>query len=134
MNNEVFLPKDLSLKLKEKGFICTYPIALYQIGNDEIYPLSTSDPYYYSLDDFDEDSFIAPTISQVIIWLKKNKYLYIYCFPYEFNDKVYWGYEINSINNKLHSLRKNNMFNKKRYQNITDAYIDGIKYIIDKLI
>ena len=82
-----FVSFDLAKKLKEKGFTCQHPIAMYnEIG--DFCTLTTSADFqtspsgykcrcYYDYDDFDEYDFIAPTISQVLKWLFDEKQLFV---------------------------------------------------------
>lgn len=84
---EDFVPFELAKKLKEKGFTCKYPFAMYnELGS--YCPLTTSSDYvtcesgykyrcYYDYNDFDENDFIAPTISQVLKWLREKKKYHI---------------------------------------------------------
>lgn len=84
---EDFVPFEIAKKLKEKGFTCKYPFAMYnELGS--YCPLTTSSDYvtcesgykyrcYYDYNDFDENDFIAPTISQVLKWLRKEKKYHI---------------------------------------------------------
>lgn len=85
-----FVNFKLAKKLKEKGFDCKYPFAMYDEDGD-FYPLFTScdededskcifgKRMYYGYDDFvgDKDAVIAPTISQVLKWLRDEKKLHI---------------------------------------------------------
>lgn len=85
-----FVNFKLAKKLKEKGFDCKYPFAMYDEDGD-FYPLFTScdededskcvfgKRMYYGYDDFvgDKDAVIAPTISQVLKWLREEKKLFI---------------------------------------------------------
>ena len=87
---EDFIPFKISKKLKEKGFDCKYPFAMYDEDGD-FYPLFTScdededskcifgNRMYYGYDDFigDKDAVIAPTISQVLKWLREEKKYHI---------------------------------------------------------
>ena len=73
---EDFVPFELAVKLKEKGFSCEYPFAMYN-EDGEFYPLYSSDKYYYEISDFDSRDFIAPTISQVLKWLREKKKYHI---------------------------------------------------------
>lgn len=82
---EDFVSYEIAVKLKEKGF--TIPTKLIFGMYNEIgvfHTLTTSADYntcdsgfkcrcYYNYDDFDERDFIAPTISQVLKWLRKEK-------------------------------------------------------------
>lgn len=82
-----FVNFELAKKLKEKGFTCNYPFAMYNELGD-FHPLYTSceetlvncmfgNRGYYDYDDFDEADCIAPTISQVLDWFRKEKELFI---------------------------------------------------------
>lgn len=85
--NEDFVSFDLAKKLKEKGFSCKMPFAMYnEIAAFHL--LTTSAPYnvcdsgfkyreYYDYEDFDEYDYIAPTISQVLKWLREEKKIYL---------------------------------------------------------
>ena len=87
---EDFVTFDIAKKLKEKGFDCKYPFAMYDEDGD-FYPLFTScdededskcifgKRMYYGYDDFigDKDAVIAPTISQVLKWLRDEKKIHI---------------------------------------------------------
>ena len=87
---EDFVNFKLANKLKEKGFDCKYPFAMYDEDGD-FYPLFTScdededsncifrKRMYYGYDDFvgDKDAVITPTISQVLKWLREEKKLFI---------------------------------------------------------
>lgn len=80
---EQFVTFDLAKKLKKKGFECKYPFAMYN-ERGEFCPLFTSADHneyiksvfgnreYYNYDDFDEYDFIAPTIEQVLKWLRDD--------------------------------------------------------------
>ena len=62
---EDFVPFKIAKKLREKGFSCEYPFAMYN-EDGEFFPLYSSDKYYFGFDDFDKNDVIAPTISQVL--------------------------------------------------------------------
>ena len=83
---EDFITFEIAKKLKEKGFDCKYPFAMYnEDGN--FFPLYSSDKYYYEINDFDENDFIAPTIEQVLKWLRNNKKTIVSILPVAFNEK-----------------------------------------------
>ena len=76
--NEDFVTYELAVKLKERGFNCMYPIAMYNERGvfHELYT-SVGNMQYYDYDDFDERDTIAPTISQVLTWLREEKKIYL---------------------------------------------------------
>lgn len=126
-----FVKYDLALKLKEKGFITTEPFAMYQLEDiDTIYPLYTSDPYYYDLDDFDEYSFVAPTISQVLNWLFEKKQLFV---SLDCNECDHFGLFF-TIYKKDEETWFNCGFNNDYYNTPEEAAIGAIEYILNNLI
>ena len=84
---ETFVSFELAKKLKEKGFVCDLPFAMYnELGQFAL--LTTSAPIrkaesgytyrdYYAYEDFDEHDFIAPTIAQVLKWLREEKNIHV---------------------------------------------------------
>lgn len=132
----------LAKKLKEKGFTCELPLAMYnELG--KFYLLTTSAPYYvsssgskyreyYSYDDFDEYDFIAPTISQVLKWLREEKKIHIIV---EIADGGWYNTKYPNIrweNGKLKSDKYIMSFkNKESYE---QAALAGIEYVLDNLI
>lgn len=83
-----FVNFEIAKKLKDKGFKCQYPIAMYnEIG--VFHALYTSadcnshiksvfgNREYYDYEDFDEHDYICPTISQVLKWLREEKKIHI---------------------------------------------------------
>lgn len=136
---EDFVPFDLAVKLKEKGFSCKYPFAMYDEDGD-FYPLFTScdededskcifgNRMYYDYDDFikDEDARIAPTISQVLKWLRKEKKIHIQvlfaCPPNR------WEYvTIRTTNCEMRGMQAS-------FISYELAAIAGIEYVLDNLI
>lgn len=79
-----FVSFELAKKLKEKGFSCKYPLAMYN-ESGWFCPLYTSadrnpniksvfgNREYYDYDDFDEFDYIAPIIGQVLKWSREEK-------------------------------------------------------------
>lgn len=150
---ETFLSFDLAKKLKEKGFVCDLPFAMYnELG--QFYLLTTSAPIrkaesgytyrdYYDYDDFDEHDFIAPTISQVLKWLRKEKKIYVEpCILADsdiddgkvINDYTYWSFSIVSIETGDMIYFEYEHIDDKRFETYEDAALDGIKYVLDNLI
>ena len=135
-----FVPFEMAKKLNEKGFTCEYPFAMYN-KYEQFCPLYTSDEYFFRIDDFGKHHFIAPTISQVLMWLKKKKRIFVttniaYCYesdeiPFPTNPNMepilkgyYYGiWELDNLNDKYgHS---------EYFESPELAALAGISYIID---
>lgn len=139
---EDFVPFELAKKLKEKGFTCKYPFAMYnELGS--YCPLTTSSDYvtcesgykyrcYYDYNDFDENDFIAPTISQVLKWLRKEKNIHIIV---EISDSG-WYYtlypNVRWVNDKLKS--DTYIMSFKHKTSYEQATLAGIEYVLENLI
>ena len=130
---EDFVPFKLAVKLEEKGFSCEYPFAMYN-EYGLFFPLYSSDKYYYGIEDFDKNDYIAPTISQVLNWLRKEKkihiqfwanacgYIYIVCdTPEEGASDIY--------NSDYSGPNDGGTWDK--YE---DCAFAGIEYVLDNLI
>ena len=130
--NEDFIPYELAVKLKEKGFTCEYPFAMYG-KYEQFCPLYSSDKYYFEIDYFvDEHCCIAPTISQVLKWLREEKKLYIEiymhhnCYLWEiYNTKIYDDVDFD---------QKSEKYSELEYETYELAAIAGIKYCLENLI
>jgi hypothetical protein len=73
--NEEFVPFELVKKLKENGY--NKPFYFYYRTDDQhIHHVNTVSPLIYS-DKIDDEVIIAPTISQVLKWLRDEKKLHI---------------------------------------------------------
>lgn len=125
---EDFVPYELAVKLKEKGFRekC---FARYYYSDKAYFERNSYDPdtnsilYCYN-DDKDLGRFYidAPTISQVLKWLrKKNIHLYTDV------DNEGWFFEIKCL--KTRFMINTDFF--KRYNTYELAALAGIEYIID---
>ena len=136
--NEDFITFEIAKKLKEKGFNCELPYAMYnEIG--QFCLLTTSAPYhvcesgykyreYYYYNDFDKNDFIAPTISQVLKWLRKEKKVHI---GFGYSPRKKWRYVVMYMDDRF--------YNKPTlavdgFLNIEQAALVGIEYVIDNLI
>lgn len=144
---EDFVPFDLAVKLKEKGFSCKYPFAMYDEYGD-FYPLFTScdededskcifgNRMYYDYDDFlkDEDARIAPTISQVLKWLREEKEYHI-----EFVGNAFgYLFIVSDIPSEGGTDRYCSGYSGPNDGGTWDKYEDcaiaGIEYVVDNLI
>lgn len=139
-----FLSFELAKNLKEKGFVCDLPFAMYnELG--QFYLLTTSAPIrkaesgytyrdYYDYEDFDENDFIAPTIAQVLKWLREEKNIHI--------SPVLWGMgwyvDIQSFTKETDedyvSYDVDNKFQSIDYETYEEAVIAGVNYCLENLI
>ena len=139
-----FLSFDLAKKLKEKGFVCDLPFAMYnELGQFAL--LTTSAPIrkaesgytyrdYYDYEDFDENDFIAPTIAQVLKWLREEKNIHIspvlwgmgwYVDIQSFTKETDEDYVYYDVDNKFQSID---------YETYEEAVIAGVNYCLENLI
>ena len=136
---EDFVTFEIAQKLKEKGFTCKYPFAMYnELG---IYhPLMTSADYetcdsgfkcrcYYDYDDFDENDYIAPTISQVLKWLREKKGWIIVVRLYSTNG---WYWFIQDKNGELKSSHLASC--DDCFATYEQAALAGIEYALNYLL
>ena len=116
--------------LKEKGFDCEKEsiTAMYR-EDGKFYSLSSSDPYYYDYDDFDEYDYIAPTLHMTIKWLKEEHNLGV--IPY-------WSQVSGEFGCRIYDLTKRG---KQEYHSISGSFDGfegpaelGIKYCLENLI
>lgn len=135
-----FVTYDLAVKLKEKGFKCQYPIAMYnEIG--VFHALYTSADYnphiksvfgnreYYDYEDFDEHDCICPTISQVLKWLREEKKLHIELWTVG-KKPIKWCHTITTLN---HVGEKQGWSSGTRGDSYEAAAIAAIGYVLDNL-
>lgn len=129
---EDFVPFDLAVKLKEKGFSCEYPFAIYD-EDGEFFTLYSSDKYYFEIENFDDRDFIAPTISQVLKWLREEKLILIGLSPmqeYDCNEIIEWCCTIFRAD-KQGGLSWQEEF---YYQSYEQSALAGVNYCLDNLI
>lgn len=138
MTNE-FVNFKIAKKLKDIGFECKHPFAMYN-ENGIFHALFTSADYcgkyreYYGIEDFDEHDYICPTISQVLKWLREERDIDIVVEPINGNTVFMSGeryivsiYNIRKRDDKIHRE------NKDKYVSWEEAVLGGIQYVIDNL-
>ena len=134
---EDFVSFELAQRLKEKGF--TIPTkSIFGMYNEigVFHTLTTSADYdicdsgfkcrcYYDYDDFDERDFIAPTISQVLKWLREEKEFMV--FPvYSTNTSRWYCSIVNADSLDTYKLSLSDSYEQ--------AALAGIEYVLDNLI
>lgn len=116
---EDFVPYELAVKLKEKGFnIQKHSNYLYY--NGELVEVKN----HYNISPYE----IAPTISQVLKWLREEKKIFILI---DVRMDLSWYYEIWGIEISLHPL---GCVPYQKHQSYEQATLAGIEYVIDNLI
>lgn len=125
---EDFVNFELAKRLKEKGF---------SLEKTEIYGKFDSDGlfhpqlYFNYIETMDCDEIIAPTISQVLKWLRKEKKIYVGVtyLPRDVDYKdLYYAY-IQRI-----GYYKKTIYTNDSYDNWEEAALNGINYVLDNLI
>ena len=126
---EDFVTYELAVKLKEKGFkeecLCHY------IGEDLVYNIESpiaKNQLWFSHNKFDNiwlrDNIDAPTISQVLKWLRSQE-ISVEPLSTPYNDwKCY-------IKNKGEIVT---MISGDKYKTYENAALAGIDYVLDNLI
>lgn len=126
---------EMAKKLKEKGFreecLCHY------IGEDLVYNIESpiaNNQFWFSHNKYDNiwhrDNIDAPTIPQVLKWLRDKFFLHISQKPYPCEDGLMWMYEIRKINKYIVFV----IVNKTGFVTEEEASVAGIKYSLDNLI
>jgi hypothetical protein len=114
-----FVDFDLAKKIKEKGFswICSH---YYRTKSKDLFMIFPCEDW----SDIEERVY-APTISQVLNWLRKEKKIYV---SVEVEREDWFEY-------KIVQTTKNTRCNSTRvYETYDDAMIEGIKYVLYNLI
>ena len=122
---EDFVPFEIAKKLKEKGFEIQggFQYLYYNEELVEVYDYCNISPYKY-----------APTISQVLKWLREEKKMHIEIFLYNGS----YSYFIKSIT----QICKVDLFHEclnedtaeEEYATYEQAVLAGMEYCLDKLI
>lgn len=115
-----FIPEELAVKLCKKGFPKPNKIVYAEYKDGKICPMEV---FFATRDVF----IIAPTISQVLWWLKKEKKLHIAIDIWGGT----WGYDI------IHLVHGHSLHWEAYCESINSyeqAAIAGISYVVDNLI
>ena len=142
--NKYFLPYDLSVKLKEKGF--NVPFYFYYRTDDEsksLHHANVTNPLVYSK--VDNEVVIAPSFQQIFEWLRTEMNIDIdiessvNIFGYKVYTPYISTYKEFSLDNSPEIIRyKQTKINPPlesfHFLKWEDAAIEAIKYVIDELI
>lgn len=150
--NEDFVPYELAVKLKKKGFdeeCLAYYTSEYTLYTNKVV---FCDDKYLEVEEIDYEECLrsyntqkdrllrnivdAPTISQVLKWLRKEKQIYIVIHPLPSMatpDLVVW---IWSFKHNSNGYTIDYIFNDgdESYLTYEQAALAGIKYVLDNLI
>ena len=132
--NEDFVTYELAVKLKEKGYpqhITDDAYITDNYGEDE-YDIGDRLPIPLIPDYMDDVA--APTISQVLKWLREEKKIYIVIAvnpTLSTKDKIAYYYQVYSNSNGVTS---DYYESEECYAQWEDCAIDSIKYVLDNLI
>lgn len=129
---EDFVPFELSVKLKEEGFNTPFYF-YYRMDDKFLRHANITNPLVYC-DKIDDEVVIAPTISQVLKWLRKEKKIHIEIFLYDGK----YSYFVKSIT----QICEDDLFHKclnedtadEEYDTYEQAALIGIEYVLDNLI
>lgn len=134
-----FVPFKIAKKLEEKGF--NLPIL-------EIYGKFDSDGFFHSqlycnyCETMDSKEIVAPTISQVLKWLRVKKKLYVEpCILADadtdadgkvITEYTYWSFSITHIETgDMIYFEYEQHIDDKRFDSYEQASLAGIEYILD---
>lgn len=123
---EDFICFEMAKKLKEKGF----NEGSYKYYDDKELKWSNSPWLETQYNDFLPHTTAAPTISQVLKWLRDKFSLHISQKPYPCEDGLMWMYEIRKFNKYIVFV----IANKTGFVEEEEASLAGIEYAIDNLI
>ena len=115
------VPFDLAKKLKEKGFDC-------KTRYGYLPPMSSLLEAFCDTNWSAKNGYSAPTISQVLKWLRNEKKIFI---NVDVRTNLEWYYEVWNIKGKL-SVLGNVPYNKNN--SYEQAAIAGIEYVVENLI
>ena len=126
---EDFVNFEIAKKLKEKGYpqVKKNTLAMYNEKGEWFSLARNLDEFEYCFDDFDEHDCVAPTISQVLKWLRNEKGIHItICVCGDG-----WFYEVIHISSGKSLIED---YEDDVIQSYEDATIAGIEYVISNLI
>lgn len=135
-----FIDFNLAKKFEEKGFTLPESEIIGKFDSDGLFH---SQLYINFTETMDLDEIIAPTIPQVLEWLRDDRYFHVspdLINDYSVDDDgniceewTYWSYSIHHIIDGV-LYRDYNQFDNIEYQSYEEAALAGIEYVLDNLI
>ena len=123
---EDFVTFECAKKLKEKGFNnechAYYEPIKHCLNISRVFKTNTLAENY--------NCITAPTISQVLKWLRDKFFLHISQKPYPCENGLMWMYEIRKFNKYIVFV----IANKTGFIKEEQATLAGIEYVLDNLI
>ena len=118
---EDFAPYELAVKLKKKGFN-------WRIG----YAYGNKGEYMYTVTEYDVDYIPAPTISQVLKWLRKEKnvFIEISITTSGYYSTVYSNIDLTLVNKTTYYQEYVGATN----EDYNNCVLEAIEYVLDNLI
>ena len=127
-----FVNFDLAKKLKDFGYNIPF-FFFYRTDDQLIHHAMVSKPLVYG-ENVDNEVVIAPTISQVLKWLRDEKKMHMEIFLYN-GTYSYFVKDITQIcKDDLFHICLNEDTVNEEYDTYEQATIAGIEYILDNLI
>mgnify|MGYP003288612779 CR=1 FL=1 len=118
-----FVDFDLAKKLKEKGF--NVPFYFYYRTDDKyLHHTMAIKPLVYC-DKIEDEVVCAPTISQVLKWLREEKKIYV---SVEVEREDWFEYKI------VQTIKNTRCTGTRVYDTYIEAILAGIEYVIHNLI
>lgn len=127
---EDFVTLDLAVELKEKGFNIPFYF-FYRTDDKLLHHANITNPLVYG-GYIDDEVIIAPTISQVLNWLRKEKGIYVALdfFRFNGNTEIWWTYSIRYIKDDS----TEDIFDSCKQKSWEQAALAGIEYVLENII
>lgn len=125
---EDFVSFDLAKKLKEKGFSCPFYF-FYRDDDKLLHHANVTNPLVYC-DKIDDEVIIAPTISQVLKWLREEKKIHIELWV-SGKRPIKWHHTIHTLNNQG---ERKGWSSGEIHNTYEQAALAGIEYVLYNLI
>ena len=140
---EDFVNIELAIKLKELGFNIPF-FFYYRTDDKKLYHLVRSQPLVYGKDIIDNEVVIAPTIAQVLKWLREEKSIYVVPCVIDdcdtdadfriINRFTFWSFDIQIIETADYIYAEYTNIGSKRFDFYEEAALAGIEYVLENLI
>lgn len=123
-----FVNFEIAKRLKDLGY--NEPFFFFYRTDDQLLHHAMIGKSLVYGDYIDNEVVIAPTISQVLKWLREKYSIHVSTKPYPCEDGAMWLYEIRKYNRYISIVKAN----KTGFIREEQASLAGIEYTIDNLI